>query len=312
MLNEQLEKNFEDLGLDINYVGKQRFINRDGSYNIKRIGTSARDLHLYQFLLSVPFYVFLLLLILTFFLLNICFGSLFYACGASAILGADTSGELPFFVNCFFLSIQTFTTVGYGTLSPNGIWANAVATLVSLSRLIYVAMSTGLVFARFSRPNARINFSRNILIRPTEEEKRFFMFRIVNARSSPIVDVEAQLVMTWIDEQAGVKRRKFKRLPLRINKISLFPLNWTINHVIDDSSPLHGITLKEMKQKSLEVLVVISGFDEALSKNIQIMHSYGANEILDGYNFKPMFETDKRGLVNLHLKKLNDIEAVVG
>ena len=78
MLNEQIEKNFEDLGLDINYVGKQRFINRDGSYNIKRIGTSARDLHLYQFLLSVPFYVFLLLLILTFFLLNICFGSLFW------------------------------------------------------------------------------------------------------------------------------------------------------------------------------------------------------------------------------------------
>ena len=294
----------ENLGIDIHYTGRRRFINTDGSYNVKVVGDNILNFHPYRYLLKISSILFFLIATAAFFVINIFFGTIYFLMGNEAVSIANGHENVPFFFNCFYLSIQTFTKVRYGNLSPVGNLPNLIASINSLSGITFTAILTGLLFARFSKPSTKIMFSKNILIKKGKINPSL-IFRVVNSSKNPIGNMELQVVATWLDIDTG--HRKFKRLELEIETIKMFALNWTIHHVINENSPLFELSIDQIKEKNMEILVILSGQDEQSSQGIQVLHSYDDDTFKYGYNFEPMFETDEKGKITLHVNKLSDI-----
>jgi len=191
------EEQKRDLGFGSIVAGKsrQRLLNPDGSFNVTRTGLSfLTSLNLYHTLLTMRWRIFLCLMLLLFFVSNIVFGLLYSTLGAEALV--DTSGDptMSLFVRGFFFSVQTFATIGYGTIHPVGITANLLVTIESYYSLLANALITGVVFARFARPTARVVFSDKAVIAPYKNITGL-MFRIVNGRRNQLTEVGAQVIM---------------------------------------------------------------------------------------------------------------------
>src|SRR3984957_18150880 len=255
-----------DLGFGsvVSRVGRRRLLNRDGSFNVGRSGMGILEaLGPYQ-LLRAPWSAFLALVALLYLTLNLLFAIAFMACGPRALMGPGAEMLGGHFSQAFFFSIQTFATIGYGQIGPNGLAANMVVTVEALIGLMYQALGTGLLFARFSRPTASILFSRRAVVAPYNNG-RALMFRIVNRRRNEIIQLEAQVLISSMgpDDRGGTVRR-YLPLPLERNKVTFFPLSWTIVHPIDAASPLAGRTRADLERGEAEILVLLSGIDETL------------------------------------------------
>src|SRR5262245_52286735 len=166
------------------------------------------------------------------------------------------------FSQAFFFSIQTFATIGYGQVGPNGIAANLIVTIEALVGMMYQALATGLLFGRFARPRADILFSRMAVVAPYNDGYSL-QFRIANLRRNEIIELEAQVLYSAMEPDGrGGTVRRYTRLALERNKVVFFPLSWTIVHPIDAASPLYGKSQGELRQTGAEILVLLSGIDE--------------------------------------------------
>ncbi len=210
-------------------------------------------------------------------------------------------------MEAFFFSSQTLTTLGYGRISPVGTLASAAAAVESMMGLLGFALATGLLYGRFSKPEARILYSHNAVIAPFKD-KTALMFRIVNERKNQLIEVEASLTLSLKSDQVNVRR--FLALTPDIKKINFFPLNWTIVHSIDEESPLFGLTEQEANDLDAEVIVLIKAFDDTFSQTVYSRSSYKYSEIIWGAKFKSMMELGTPQGTILHLDKLNDFEKV--
>ena len=304
-------QDFEDLGFGSNLnLETGRFILPNGQFNIERHGGGFNDINVYHWLITSSWWEFNIVVLAFYIGSNAIFALLFLMIGVDALAGIEASTWLENFANTFFFSIQTFTTVGYGTMSPDGWMANILAALNALFGLMSFALATGLFFARFSRPVANIRFSKNALIAPYQNIKGF-MFRIVNIRDSQLADVESRMVMTWLEEmEDGMKFRRFRLLELERNKIAMFPLNWTIVHPIDEKSPLYQKTEEELLKMNLEFIIMLRGYDHTLAQYLNIHHSYIYEEIVVGAKFKRMYYVNEVGQTILEIDKIDDIEMV--
>ncbi|MEO1627634.1 MAG: ion channel, partial [Bacteroidota bacterium] len=227
--------------------------------------------------------------------------------GVENLRGVEMDGPLPAFWEAFFFSIQSFTTVGYGAISPTGLWTNVIAALDALTGLLAFAIATGLIFARFSKPRARILFSQHALIAPYHGMESF-QFRIVNMRSNKIIDLSARVTMTWLERQPdGRKRRQFAALPLERDQVFLFPLNWTIVHPIDEKSPLWGKTAQDLERMGVEFLILLKGHDETYNQIVHSSSSYISEEIVWNARFQPMYYQHENG-TTLEIDKIDDIK----
>lgn len=181
-----------------------RFLNRDGTFNVKRRGLkSISFLNLYHFLLTMSWTKFLLLVLLLYFLSNVVFGFVYSSLGAGSLV--DTS-ELPtesMFIRSFFFSVQTFATIGYGTIHPVGLVPNFLVAVESYYSLLANALITGLVFARFSRPTAKIKFSKHAVVAPYRGIEGL-MFRLVNNRNSQLIELKAQVLFARLSRKREV------------------------------------------------------------------------------------------------------------
>src|ERR1700722_13577793 len=237
-----------DLGFGsvVSRVGRRRLLNRDGSFNVGRSGMGILEaLGPYQ-LLRAPWSAFLALVVLLYLTLNLLFAIAFMACGPRALMGPGAEMLGGHFSQAFFFSIQTFATIGYGQIGPNGLAANMVVTVEALVGLMYQALATGLLFARFARPTASILFSRQSVIAPYNAG-RGLMFPIVHRRRNEIIQLEAQVLISSMDPDGrGGTVRRYLPLPLERNKVTFFPLSWTIVHPIDAASPVAGKTAEDL------------------------------------------------------------------
>ena len=189
------------------------------------------------------------------------------------------------FSDHFFFSVQTMATIGYGVMHPQTLYANLVMTVETLAGLIFFAVLTGLIFARFSRPTARIMFS-DVAVITLHNGVPTLMFRCANQRLNQIL--EAQIGVTVLRDETSAEGRVLRRfhdLHLVRQRTPVFALTWTVMHPIDAASPLHGLTHADMLTEELEIVVVLSGVDETFAQPIQARHSYLAEEILWGHNF---------------------------
>lgn len=263
------------------------------------------SLSLYHFLLTVSWPKFLALTSVAYLAINLLFATAFVACGPSALAGRLEPGG-PF-LNAFFFSVQTFATIGYGTLTPAGLSANLLVTLESVVGLLGFALATGLVFARFSRPIARILFSDRAVIAPYKTGTGL-MFRIANARSSQIIELEARVMMSRFENGIG---RRFYTLDLERDRVAFFPLSWTIVHPIVEASPFYGIHPDDLVNCDMEILVLLRGIDEASSQTVHARSSYEGDEVIWGARFRSVFNPPgPDGIMTIDLGRLHDVEPV--
>ncbi|MDX1939965.1 MAG: ion channel [Saprospiraceae bacterium] len=295
-----------DLGFG-NKVAAQgeRLINRDGSLNVVRTGLRARSP--YQTLLELSWGNFFLLVVLYYIIINAFFGIILVIVGTENISGVVSESFMKDFEQTFFFSIQTFTSVGYGSMSPMGLPAHIMSAVIALVGNISFALATGLFFARFSKPKAQIIFSRNALITNHKNTGgRCLQFRIVNLRNNRIINLQAEVIFTWIEGFNERRERKYSRLPLERETVTLLPLNWTLVHPIDENSPFYGKRLDDLIAQNGEILIQIQAHDETFAQTVHINSSYIAEDFLFDKQFAPMYFAEN-GKTILELDKIHDV-----
>ena len=269
---------------------RRRLLNRDGTFNVRRSGTGFwQSLSLYNWLLQISWPRFFALVLATYVVVNVLFGAGYAMAGADALAGPAPLGN---FARAFFFSVETFGTIGYGNISPQNGAAHVLVTIEAFAGLLAIALITGILFARFSRPVPRIAFSDRALISPYRGGKAF-MFRIANERSSQLIDLEARVVLALFDRADGHATRRFNVLSLERNRVALFPLSWTVVHPIDESSPLHGLTERDLAERGAEFLVLLTGADEMFMQTVHARSSYRYDEIVWGARFTDIFLHDE-------------------
>jgi inward rectifier potassium channel len=307
------EKEDRDLGFGsvVSRESRQRLLNQDGSFNVVRSGVpQISTINLYHSLLFMSWARFLGLVLLLYFLSNVCFGLMYAGVGADAIV--DTSGA-PFsnaFVRGFFFSVQTFATIGYGTIHPSGIVPNLLVTIESYYSLLANALITGVVFARFSRPTAQILFSKVAVIAPYRGITGF-MFRLVNARSNQLIEVEVKLMFAHLVDENGRTVRRFDLLELERRKVTFFPLAWTVVHPIDESSPLYGLSERDLYDRDGEFLILLTAIDETFAQSVHARSSYKPQEIVWSAKFANLYDKVEGGdALSIDIRKLSQIEKI--
>lgn len=256
----------------------------------------------YHLLLTIPWPGFILLLVLGFALINGCF-ALLYLIGHDSIANAKPGS----FGDAFFFSVQTFASIGYGFLYPQTTYADIVATIEALFSILSIALMTGLAFARFSQPTARVVFSQ-VAVVTTYNGVPTLMLRVGNHRYNQIIEAEVRLYL-MLDELSseGHFLRRLYDLKLVRERTSSFTLTWTIMHPIDQDSVLWGVTQPMLEKVKAQLNVSLTGIDETVSQSIHARHSYGYQEILWDTRFVDMISRDEGGHRYLDFSKFHEV-----
>lgn len=303
------ELNDLGFGAKVTQNTKRRLLDRDGSFNVKRRGQSfLASLHLYHALLNMPWWHFHLVIVSGFLGVNALFALLYILAGPEAVGGAVRLPLNQHFAQAFFFSVQTFTSVGYGQLTPNGLTANVIATADAFFGLLSFAFATGLVFARFARPTAKIIFSRVALVAPYREITGF-QFRIANERNNQLVDLHIRVLFSRLETVRGRRIRTFDELELERKQVVFFPLHWTIVHPIDEQSPLAQYTETKLRNADAEFLILLTAFDETFSQTVHARSSYKFDEVIWGAKFRSMLDGVDSGRLSVDLRNLHAFDS---
>jgi inward rectifier potassium channel len=297
-----------DLGLGerVAQGSRRRLLNRDGSFNVRRAGLSYfRSLSLYHHLLTISWTRFFLDVAAFYLVSNLLFAWAYVWCGPGALTGTHGVTVPERFLESFFFSVHTLATIGYGSISPRSLAANLLVTVEALTGLMGLALVTGILFARFSRPSAKILFSREAVVAPYRDGTGL-MIRIANERTTQLIEVEATVTLgRW---EAG--RRRFYELALERKKVLFFPLHWVIVHPIDEGSPLHGVSEEEFRASDAEMLVLLTAVEEDFGQKVHARSSYKPEEVVFGARFVDVYLKSDDGTLAIDIGRLHQIERV--
>ena len=286
---------------------KYRSILKDGSLNI----IPQKGLHLgdlYHDLLKISWSSFSILFALFYFFVNALFGLVYFLLPRSEFEGFRNDAGGMRYLESFFFSVQTFGTIGYGKMVPIGVLANFIVTVECFFGLFMIALATGLIFARFSRPSAKIVFSDSGVTRKFDGVP-CLMFRMANSRQNYITDAKVRVTLALQDLKTGY--RNFTDLNLERESTPLFSLSWTIAHDIDEGSPLYRLSREELNQRSAEIIVSFSGIDTTLSQHLYAKHSYVFDEIFENHDFEDVIERNEKGMVGLRLENFHRVKPYI-
>ncbi|MDH3590460.1 MAG: ion channel [Planctomycetota bacterium] len=302
----------EDLGFGTRAATRrgERLLHRDGSFAVRRVGRGLlARLSAYHALVTMSWPRFIGLVAGAFFGVNAVFAVLYLMLGADAVTGTDATAAHGPFLERFFMSVHTFTGVGYGNIVPATLAANVVMAIESFAGLLSYALATGLVFARFARPLADIVFSEKALIAPYRDGGRAIMIRIANQRNNQILELGAQLVLSTIERRPDMVTRRFQELPLERAHIPTFPLSWTIVHEIDADSPFAQWTEDYFREHDAEILVLLNGIDETTSQPVHSRTSYKCEDLVWNARFQSPFARHEAGNPTaIDIRRLHDFE----
>ena len=285
-----------------------RLVNHDGTFNVRRNDFSPfHPFNAYHTLLSLPIPHLVGLMAVGYFAANTVFATLYWLCGQGALAGS-AKDPLPRFEDCLFFSVQTLATIGYGRLVPATRMANVLVALEALVGLLGFAVMSGLLFARFTRPTAKITFSNNALIAPYEGGWAL-MFRLVNLRNHSLTDVRAVVSFARWEEEGGVRFREFDQLALERDEIMFMPLHWVIVHPITDASPMRGLTEASLAASDPEFVCLITADDETFAQTVHSKTSYDKTDIVWGAKFRDMYLADTEHIA-IDMSRLSDFDRV--
>ncbi|WP_224091759.1 ion channel [Nostoc sp. MS1] len=277
---------------------------QDGKFEIIGMGTWYsywRDP--YHLLLTIPWSGFLLIICLSYITINIIF-ALAYWLGGDCIANARPGS----FLDLFFFSVQTLASIGYGAMYPKTLYSNIVVTIEAMIGLVGIALMTGLAFARFSRPSARVIFSRVAVITPYNGVPTL-MFRTANQRRNLILEAQMRVYLMR-DEitTEGEFIRRFHDLKLLRTQTPSFTLSWLALHPIDETSPLYGMSAESLIQTNTNIIISVSGIDEAVAQVVHARHQYTAHNILWNNRFVDIFHHTSDGHRYIDYKYFHDVE----
>jgi inward rectifier potassium channel len=264
-----------------------------------------RFMDFYHDILTASWPLFFAQLLAAFIVVNLVFATL-YAIDPGGIANARP-GSFP---DDFFFSVQTLGTLGYGVMAPRTLYANLLVTVESFTGILTIALFTGIIFARFSRPFARVVFSKVAVITPFDGVPTL-MFRTANQRGEAIID--ASVVVTLARQYTtleGITMRRFQELKLMRSNSSLFALSCTVMHPIDQDSPLYGLTPEDMDAADMEIVVMLNGLDEILADRIYARHAYWADEIVWNQRFVDVISVTPGGTRMVDLTQFHDTKEI--
>ena len=302
----------DDLGFGYQPVMKnQPLINKDGSPNVKRRGLPfLNTANNYHKLITMSWVKFWGLVFSVYVVANVFFALIYVAIGPNSLYGTHEDSALTRFWEAFFFSAQTISTVGYGHINPRGMAANSVAAFESMMGLLAFALATGLLYGRFSRPSARIIYSKNILVAPYLENGRGLMFRLANLRMNILVDLNMEVIFSYNEDVNGKPVRRFFPLKLERRSVSILTLNWTVVHPLDDHSPLKDMTLDDLNKSEATFAILLKTFDDAFSQTVHSRTAYQDKDIVWGAKFKTVLDREDNGRIVLDLSKISDYDLV--
>jgi inward rectifier potassium channel len=291
-----------------NRLPQIRLVGRKGQFSLNVVRLGVSRLHfadLYHWLLTLSWPRFFVFIWLSYVLTNSLF-ALAYLAGGDCIANARPGS----FKDAFYFSVQTMATIGYGSMYPRTDYANTIVCIQALFGLWGVAMVTGLAFARFSRPTARVIFSRVAVITSFNGVSTL-MYRTANQRFNQIL--EAQQRVTLIRDEAtseGDYMRRFYDLQLIRSQSPIFALTWTVMHAIDENSPLYKLTAKDLVEQQVEIVVTLTGLDETVSQTIHARHSFVASEVLWDMRFVDIISRTPEGKRVVDYTRFHEVEPV--
>jgi inward rectifier potassium channel len=261
---------------------------------------------LYHFLLTESWPTLLAGIALTFVLVNAIFAVVY-------MLDKGVENARPgSFADAFFFSVQTMATIGYGKMDPDTFLAEVMMSIEALTGLVGLAMVTGLVFAKFSRPTAKVRFSK-VAIVSNRDGIPSLQFRMANMRANRIVDVTASVVFARQERTIeGEEMRRFYDLKLQRDRNAIFIYSWTAIHPITEDSPINGVSKEAMEAASAEIIVSVIGLDETFAQTVHARYSYRARDILWGQRFVDILERQPDGSLSIDYTYFDDVTPATG
>lgn len=215
------------------------------------------------------------------------------------------------FLDYFWFSVQSLATIGYGVLAPEDTLSNTVVTIESFLGFAFTALTTGVFFARFSTPSARVMFS-NVAIIAEHDGQRVLMFRLANARTTAIVEASIHVYLTRDERLKGGERaRRIYDLPLRTPVQPSFALSWTVFHVIDEASPLYGLKPGDLRPNEGNIIVTFQGIDDRLAATVHTRFTYQAEDLVFDRRFTDIIKADEDGTRYLDFTPFHDTEPML-
>jgi inward rectifier potassium channel len=288
-----------------------RFLYKNGKPNIKIKGISTiKRISWYHILLDMPRWKFMLTIVLFYLCVNLLFASIYYLLGLQEFGGSETPSHFRQYMEAFFFSSQSFTVGGYGRADAGHLLINSLCALEAFLGLLSLAVVTGLLYGRFSRPKAYLRFSENAILAPFHDQKAI-MLRLAPFKNTTLTDAEAKVTLGLIVEENGKMVNKFYQLPLEYNTVNSLTLSWTIVHPITETSPFYNFTKEDFQNAQGEILVFIKAFDDMFSNTVVSRTSYTLNEIVIGAKFNPMYHrSEHENKTLLHVDKLNSYKMI--
>lgn len=257
-------------------------------------------------MLSISWKQFIALVFASYIGVNTVFALVYFSIGADKFGGIEVGTGTEKFSQLFFFSAQTLTTVGYGHIYPNSVYVSSVAAIESMLGLMGFALVTGLLYGRFAKPKADIQYSNDAVVAPYGDITGF-MFRIANKKQNELIETECKLALAINNPET--KRRDFHFLELERNQINFLPFTWTIVHPIDDKSPLVNLTEKELHERDAEFVILIKAITDTYFQTVYSRMSYKPKEIVWNAKFKPMKQMpDNSGSISINLKDIHSYE----
>lgn len=298
-----------DLGLErvVTETSRGRLLNRDGSFNVRRLGQSFGERFApYHEILALSWPRFLTVVGSFYLGINLLFAVAYWALGPDALTG--TRGDTPVerLGHAFFFSVQTFATIGYGQIGPASLAANTLTVVEALVGLLSVALLTGLFFARFARPTAAIRFSKPLLLAPYGDGLSL-QFRLANQRSSELIELKVRVLFARFETATDGRRlRRFTELALERDRVTFLPLAWTVVHPITRDSPVAGLTTDQLEAMQAEFLVLVKGTDETFATEVHARTSYRPSDLIVGARFTDITGSDAAdGHLTIDLSRLD-------
>ncbi|WP_299440512.1 ion channel [uncultured Aquimarina sp.] len=299
-----MAKKIKDPGIGLSSDKQaKRFINPDGSFNIKHVNRRTSISRSYNYLINITWTKFFGWVLLGYVAINSIFALIYIAIGISAIT-EPTGNVFRDFLKAFFFSAQTVTTVGYGAMAPKGVVFGIISSFEALIGLLSFSFITGLLYGRFSKPKSSIKFSEVMVLRE-HNAVDCIMFRLMSKSTNVMIRPKVEVTLSLSQKSKNKKYvNNFYNLKLERNEITYLPTTWTIVHPINESSPLAEFHREDLSSLHGEILILVTYYDESFAQEVHQIHSYVLSNLKLDERFVPAFHYDDDGYTILDHDKI--------
>lgn len=285
-----------------------RLMGHDGTFRVQRVGALSGFREGFVALATMPTARLVLTFVLGYLGMNLLFGSLYMLIGVEHLGNADLTSAWTKWMSAIGMSVQTLTTVGYGSLYPHSPGTWLLAAVEGVFGILGFSLISAVIYARFARPTTRLAYSAKALIAPFKNGWSF-QLRLANRRDTLLVEIEARLLLVMADVDQQGERLNYYNLKLQLDRVSFLPLSWTVVHPIDTESPLAGLSYQDLLDRRAEAILILKGIDEGYMQQVITRHSFRADEIVWGGRFVRAFGV-QNGAMRLDLGRLSEFTPV--